>query len=836
MFGVYMDVYLKVLMKYQILLTVILVSLFTNSVFAQTIEERALLGEEENKVAPSPDRTDVPLPVGVRPDDGDNIDAIGVRGNRRVEPDSIIARILSQVGKPLDLSTISEDIKRIYKLGFFEDIRVDATKTSAGKVIITFIVKEKPAIVKVSYVGNDEISEEDISDVVNLRVNQVLNVEDVKANAEKIRALYAEKGYFLAEVDHKVTRPKNAPFEAIVTFNINEFSKVEVKKISILGNEKVSDAELKNIMATREGDWGSFLTEFGSFKEEAFELDTRRITAFYYNEGYVDIKVKRPTVRLSRDKHYIYITIQVDEGPQYELRSVDIQGDLLTTKKASLALVKKSKVGTRFSYGKMREDAEAIRATYLDAGYAYANINPLIRKDNEGKLFIDVLMDVQKGNKVYFGRIDVVGNRATRDKVIRRELKIFEGELYSSKNLQRSIARVRRLGLFEKVDITTKRGKQDDLINARVEVTERPTGTLQFGFGLSSIENWIVNGSVSENNLLGRGQSLNLSAQISAIRTIFNLSFSEPWFLDSKWQMSASAYNFEVQETDFTRTSRGGSLTFGYPINDFLGISDDLVLALTYKLEDVTLRPGGRSGRTNSQVGNLFRDGLTSSLKLRTSYDTRDNRLFPNKGMYHSASVEVAEDNVTLSQNEFLKYDVESRVYFPLFWRFVLKLNAKLGYVQNVDANVPVPLFERYLVGGPNTVRGFERGSLGPQRAIASRRSDPSSTLTSFSVGGNKQLLLSAEIEFPILQSIGFKGVLFADAGNAFDNGENYSLKLDIFADDDLDYNDALRTSVGFGFRWLSPIGPLRFEWGVPLSRLRNERPIVFEFSIINSF
>lgn len=799
-------------------------------------------GDAATEPAPLEFDRDDPLPEGEAAGSGDVIDELRVRGNRRVEKDSVLGQMRTTVGAEIDPARISEDIRRVYKLGYFEDIKVDATRTADDKVVLTIIVEEKPAISQIRYEGNDELDVEDIQDVVNLRPNSVLSIADVKANAEKIRELYSEKGFFLADVDYEIEIDPRTPELATVVFNIREYAKVQVKRVTFLGNENIPDEELLNIMATRPGDWSSFLTSFGEFKEVAFQQDIQRITAYYYDQGYVQVKVERPIVRLSRDKSSMFITIKLTEGDQYDVGEVDVTGDFIVDKEELLemASIAETEDGT-FKFGTMRSDLEKIRTLYQDQGYAYVNVNPLtqIREEDQA---VDVTYDIQKGSKVYFGRIEVVGNTKTRDLVIRRELRIEEGQLYSNTAIEQSKIRVQRLGFFEQVNITTQRSDRDDVINVQVEVTERPTGTFQVGAGFSSLESFILNAQVSQNNLFGRGQSLAFQAQVSSIRTLFNISFNEPYLFDSRWSSGVELYNFDILFQDFARRSRGGNLTFGYPISDLELFSpiftarQEMRASLTYKLEDVELRPGGRSGRNSRQVGNLFRGGLTSSVRFGLSFDSRDNRLFPTTGNFSTARVEFSDDNLTGSQVEFLKYDFESRFYFPIFWEFVLRLNAQIGYVQSTDPRKPVPLFERYFVGGPTTVRGFDRSSLGPSLTVPSNSNDPATSGFEFNIGGNKVLILRTEVEFPILTAIGIKGVVFADAGNAFDNGQGYSLALDIFSDDDNDYDDVLRTSVGFGFRWFSPIGPLRFEWGIPLARLRNEKPLVFDFSIGNAF
>lgn len=759
--------------------------------------------------------------------------AVQIKGNQRVESQSILAQIRTKPGQKLSRKSLDQDVRRVWRMGYFDDIQVDAQAT-AGKVTLTFIVAEKPAIAEVRYEGNDGLSTDDLAEVVDLTRFQILDISKVKANAEKIRELYLEKGYYLAQVDYEIEPAEGLSGQSNIIFKVREFAKVQVKKVTFLGNKALKDDELRKLMSTQEGDWFSFITSFGNFKEEAFEADIQRLTAYYYDKGYVQVQIGSPTVRLSRDKRYLYITVKITEGKQFNVGKVNVQGDFITDRDKLMKMTT-LKSGEVFSYGTMRQDTERLRDFYQNAGYAYANISPLTRPDPDRRT-VNVDYDIQKGNKVYFGRIEVVGNTKTRDKVIRRELVIQEGQLFSNQSLMLSQTRVQRLGFFEKVEVTTQRGDRDDIINARVMVTERPTGTFQAGAGFSSAESILANLQISQNNLFGRGQRLGLQLQWSSLRTLFNASFSEPYFFDTNLRFSASLYKFDFLYRDYQEGSTGGNLTLGYPLLDRFTSANDLSISTTYKLEDVVITPGGRSGRDVRQIGSLFRGGLTSSLQLALVYDSRDNPFFPTKGQSHNARVEFADDMITGSQAEFLKYDTEVNWFIPIVWQFVLRLHGQFGYVTNVDPRKPIPLQERYLVGGPNTVRGFQRWSLGPSRSVASNTSDPGTSVGEFVIGGNKQLLLTAEVEFPILTAINLKGVFFADVGNAFGEGQNFTLRPDIFTDNELLYSDALRSSLGLGFRWFSPIGLLRFEWGFPLARLRSEDPMVFEFSIGNAF
>ncbi len=771
---------------------------------------------------------------------GKRIDRVQFRGNRKVEDDAIRVNLISRVGGELDPAKVSEDIRAMWKMGFFEDIKVEAEPTDQGGVIITFVVTEKPSIRKVYVSGNDELELEKINEVLDLKRDAILDIGKVKKNTEKIKDLYVEKGYYLATVEHQV-RPVNES-EVDVWFIVDEHSKVEIRQVDFIGNEKVTDEELRANIGTRTGGFFSFLTDTGIFQEEAFERDLLIITAYYYDRGFINVKLGSPQIRLSRDKKYMYLAIPIDEGPVFNIGSIDFKGDLIGDK---AKYYKRLRIGEGevFNRSKVGQDIVRLNDYYRNKGYAYVNVTPLTSIDLEKKT-VALTFEIEKGKKVYFERINVRGNSKTRDKVIRREMKISEGELYNQTNLEISRRRITALGYFDKVDISTKRGSSDEFIEVNVEVGERPTGTFQIGAGFSSVENFIAQAQISQNNLFGRGQTLALSAQLSGLRQLFLLRFVEPYFFDTKWTFAFDIFNQTRSFGSFARTATGGNLTWGRRLNF------ETRAFVTYKLENVGVT--GSSGTDTffgavalpaeaERVANLFRGGVTSSFRGSLQYDSRNNRLFPTDGYFLNGFVEVA-DEYTGSQNIFVRYGGFARHYRPLWGPFVLKLNGELGIVTSRDA-LGVPITERYLIGGINDVRGFRPRSLGP--VIRVQGSDPGSGLGALPLGGNMQLIWNSEIEFPLFKRVGISGVVFLDAGNAYNLEERYcsefgaggiSPKFDPCFDLQKSLTEGLRSSVGFGFRWFSPIGPLRFEWGIPLDRQPGEEPLVFEFTIGNFF
>src|SRR5262249_52103074 len=473
--------------------------------------------------------------------------------------------------------------------------------------------------------------------------DSILDVAKVKKNVEKIHDVYLDKGFYLAEVDYEVKR--QGPNDVDVVFKIDERAKVEIRRVNFVGNSAVSDEELRGAMSTQEGGYFSFVTSSGTYKEDQFQRDLLLVTAHYYDRGYINVKIARPEITLSPDKRYMYIQIAIDEGPKYYIGKLDFKGDLLENKSQYYKRLHVA-TGEIFNRSRLSQDIVALNDYYKDRGYAYVNVTPqTVPVVAESKHIVDLTFDIQKGAPVYFERVNIRGNSKTRDKVIRREMKVAEGELYNQTLLDLSKRRVQALGFFEKVDLSTKRGSADDRIEVNVEVSERPTGTFQIGAGFSSVENFIAQAQVSQNNLFGRGQTLALQAQLSSLRQLFLLRFIDPWFLDTPWTFAFSIFNQSIIFTNFQRNSTGGHLTWGYLFGDYLP------LLLTYKLEQVDTSTSGAgvlfSGAQQSLIqttvlANLFSRGLTSSVQGTISYDSRNDRLYPSRGMFHNLSLQVS--------------------------------------------------------------------------------------------------------------------------------------------------------------------------------------------------
>ncbi|MFZ1735706.1 MAG: outer membrane protein assembly factor BamA, partial [Candidatus Moraniibacteriota bacterium] len=500
-----------------------------------------------------------------------------------VEADTIRLALTSKVGATIDPAKIRDDVRAMWKMGFFSDVVVEAELAPGGGAILTFAVKEKPSVRKILIDGAAEVGLDKINEVIDLDRDTILDITKVKANRDKIAELYNQKGYYLASIDWEV-KPVNEA-EVDVWFKVNERAKIEIRGVDFIGNKNISDDELRNFIATRKGGAMSFLSDSGTFNEADFERDLVIISAHYWDKGYAAVKIGTPRLQLSRDKKYMYVAIPIDEGPVFYYSDIKFKGSLIGDE----ALHRKKLVSharDRFSRSGLAGDRERLANYYMDQGYAYANVSPMTipnMKDNT----IELVWEIESGKKAYFERINIRGNSKTRDKVIRREMKIAEGELYSSSNLEESKRRINALGFFERVEVSTGKGSSDELVEVNVEVAERPTGTFQIGAGFSSVENFIAQAQISQNNLFGRGQTLALQAQLSSLRQLFLLRFVEPYFLDTKWTFAFDLYNQSRAFNNFSRNAAGFSLTWGYPI------SYEARAFVTYKLEDVGISTGG---------------------------------------------------------------------------------------------------------------------------------------------------------------------------------------------------------------------------------------------------
>jgi len=765
------------------------------------------------------------------------VSEIRVLGNIKVEEAAIRAIVGLEVGDIYRPEAVRQAIRDIYRLGHFRDIWVEGEQDGAGVVLFVHVV-EKPSIREVVFQGNEKVQIDDITEVVTIQSFTILDEAKVVANAHRIEEVYLDKGYYLVEVEHSVQQLEGN--EVNVVFDIRENRKVLIKQIDIVGNAAFPDSRLKMFMQTKEAGILPGAGKAGTYKQDVLLSDIEQLTAFYVEFGYLNVRVGTPEVTLSPNKRWVFITVPVEEGDQYSIGEVTIDGDIIFPEPELYELVK-IESGEPWRRSRIMEDQQALTDKYADQGYAFANVVPLPATDPERKV-ADIRYMIQKGNLVTLDRIRIIGNETTWDKVIRREIDIDEGDLWRGSTLMRSRYRLERLGYFEEVKITTPRGDEPDTLDMVVDVTEQPTGTFSVGAGISTIERFVFTANISRANFLGLGYYIAFAANLSLgsnlqergffygqnSRQMVQLDIYDPYFLDTRFNFRFAGFS-RVMDYGLREFNRGITVAIGH----YIGKQDDARFAVEYTLEDLGLT-SLREYQQNFLGGQFYRSGKTSSLQASIILDKRNNRITPTKGIYTSAAVEFAggfrtDPDTVVSilggDFRFLRLQGNFRTYIPLGTPLVvLRWNLSLGYVKSLDGSV-VPYTIRYRAGGINSLRGYLPYSVGPYFRWMSN-DDPVHAAEGIVLGGNASIINNLEVEFPLVPPAGVKGVVFFDAGDAFGG---------LYGTDPFSFEN-LRLSAGFGIRWHSPMGPLRFEWGFPINRRPHERDQVFEFTIGSFF
>jgi outer membrane protein insertion porin family len=725
-------------------------------------------------------------------------------GNVRTPEQTLRSTIRTAVGQPLDAATVDRDIAALYRLGQFRDIRVEG-KPTAGGVVLTYILEEKSLVAEIEFEGNKKIKADDLRSEITQRNYSVLDEKAVAESMEKIRAAYAKKGFYLAEVGYRIE--PTAQGDSKLIFEVHEHEGVTVRRILFVGNKVFSDDELRKVVRTRQKGAFSFLTSSGKYEEEMLKNDMLLLAFHYLNHGYLKVKVSPPKTTISKDKRYIFVSFEIHEGQQYKVGNVSVSGDILTTPEELQAGLT-TKPGQTYSQRKLEEDILKLTEMYGDEGYAYASIVPNTIPNDEART-ADIDIRIAKGNRITIEHINISGNTTTRDKVIRRELELKEQDRYSDRSLRKSRENLMRLGYFEEVNFATPRGSRDNTMVLNITVKERATGTFNIGVGFSSVEHFMFNASIQKENFFGYGISGNISAELSSKRQLFMLAVNDPYFLDTKWMAGLSAYRNAYHYTDFRRESTGGDVTLGHRF------FRDFSAQLGYTIEQVKVND---FAYTVPQFFQQDASGLTSALNLTLAYDTRDNRIMPTKGLYEIVSQEISGTKLG-GDNDFYRVNFRSMYYQPLWKNLVFKQFFRVGYIKSLN-DKPVPLFERFFAGGVFSLRGYEPDSVGPRLRIPN---SISGSVEDFTYGGNKLMLFVTELELPIYDKAGIRAVAFFDAGNAYAENENFSFTN-------------MQTDAGVGLRWNSPMGPLRFEWGFPINKRPGDSSVVFNFTIGNFF
>ncbi|WP_025270500.1 outer membrane protein assembly factor BamA [Hippea sp. KM1] len=717
--------------------------------------------------------------------------SIRIEGNLRTDKETIKSAINTKTGDEFSIKKIDDDILNIYSLGFYRTVSASATE-GAGGIILTFRVKEKPSVRYIMFKGNDEISDKKLQKALKIKPYNILNKKLIEETISNIMGMYASKGMYLTKINYTL---KKVPGNRVdVIFHIRESKETVIRDINIIGNKHIDTDDLEDGLKNhiKKGPYIlTFLPWFytGKLRIDSLESDRQKIIDKYLARGYLDVDVSEPLVSIEPDTGNIHIDISIKEGEQYKLNSIGFKNIEPFKPKQLLEVIDLEK-NKPIDIVKLRKAIEKITDMYGDLGYAFADVYPDIKKDKKTHR-ADITIVVNKGQKVYISRIEITGNIRTHDNVIRRELLLKEGSLYSTTKIKKSKRNLNNLNYFENVKIKTKRVAPNK-VKMIVEVKEKRTGLLTIGAGYGSYSKFGVMGSVSETNLFGTGIHGKLSANISAKSSLFDLSLTNPWWHNRPISIGVDIFHQEFDNYDYKRKSTGIVPAISRRYWD-----QTLTIGLKYSLtrDKITLDTDNPGYYLKQEEGKH----IDSSLIPFITYNTLDNYIFPTKG---------ANINLTLrfaglgGDRKYYKAVMFGEYFHPLFWDLIGHIKAEEGFIRSY-AGKDTPVDKRFFLGGIDNMRGFEDGKLSPKDSDGNY------------IGGEKEFYASAEVIFPILESLHLYGVVFGDVGNCWTGKDFGNLKKD----------------AGFEVRWISPLGPVRISIGKNLSPKDGEKSTVFLFS-----
>ena len=737
--------------------------------------------------------------------------SIDVSGNHFVETETVLAKIQSRPGQPLNRKTISRDVRRLFDSGFFSDVRVVGHRSAEG-VKLVFEVEEYPLIAGFDIVGNDEIRDKDLKLKLKLAPGRMFSPANQHADRSTIRRAYLKKGYY--QVDVKIRSTPRDDGRVDVVLQVDEGQVTRIKRVRFIGNKAFSDETLRGKIVSRPTDLVTWFTDRDIFERKRLTADVQLLNQFYMDNGYLDIKVESMLIALSNDKSAFDLTFSVYEGPQYRVEKINLQGDLVPDRETLMELIE-LKEGEIYSLSDLRKSIEAISERVGDEGYAFANVTPLFKRDITTDT-VSITFDIEKGREVYVERIEVAGNQKTEDVVLRREIRQAEGARYSASQVRRSKERLKRMPMFSDVRVSLPKGETPGRVNMKVDVEEKQTGSFSVGGGYSQLEKMFFTVKVKENNFLGKGFSTNVDATIGGQTQNYNASVTDPYFMGE--DISASANLFKTQSalnvTSYRQDSVGTSLGLGIPLGE------ELRYNITYRWSKTNLTdiPVGSSLVLLAQAGKQ----TTSEVFQRLSWDTRDTLIASHSGHLEELSFSVAGLG---GDNHFWEASASSKAYFSIGEDYVLSPSIAGSYIRGYSGK-DVPIYRRYSLGGIGSLRGFD--SLG----VTLR--DP---VTDDVIGGDKMLRASLDFMFPLpyMQQAGIRGTFFADAGIVWGDVSTTIGAASVNISAPFSASN-VRVSLGLGIEWVSPIGPIALVWGFPVRTVAGDIEKRFEFALGRGF
>lgn len=730
----------------------------------------------------------------------EKIRQIQVNGNERVETSTVKSYLGLADGSEYSPVRAREALKTLYGTGLFDNVEIGWDN---GKLIVD--VRENPIVNQIAYEGNDALSDERLQAVVNLRPRAVFTPGKVQEDVKAMLAAYRQSGRFLAQVNPQIIRRDQNRVDVI--FVVDEGAKTKIRKINFVGNKKFSDPDLKRVVATREAAFWRFLTSADSYDPDRIEFDKELLRRFYLKNGYADFRMVSAVAELSKTKEDFFVTYTLDEGKVYNFGEIDVT---LSSREdinlADLRQVVTLKEGERYDASRIDSNIDNLIDLLGQKGFAFLDVIPIFDK-NTTERTINVTFDVRPGPRVYISRINIQGNTRTQDNVIRREMRLAEGDAFSNTRLQRSRDRLQVVDYFETVELTQNETEDPDRIEIGVNVKEKSTGEFNIGAGFSTFEGVIGTTELSERNFLGKGQQINLAFALSGERQDVNFSFTEPWFLGKEIAAGFDLLNEKREfqdESSFDQKTLGAGLRLGFPLGEFVRNS----IRFAYRETEISDVGTAASTFVKSEAGT--RDSLV--LSNTVAYDTRDSTVLPTRG---SRIAWTAEYSGFGTNTEYIRNTASASRHFPIADGWVISGNLRGGYLY--DFNDDTPLFENFNLGGFD-LRGFDRAGIGPRDLS-----------TGDALGGRLMAGHNLELRFPIpgIKDNGVNGVLFTDGGIVTDFRTNSNQIAD---------SNKYRISAGIGMFWNSPLGPLRFEWGFPIVEAAEDDTRIFAFNFGSRF
>jgi outer membrane protein insertion porin family len=719
------------------------------------------------------------------------IDDVKVSGNRRVPTKTILKYAVKQ-GSEFDLKTIDKSIKKLFNSGLVTDVKVDM-QLEEDKLVLVYIVAEKPFVNRVYFNGNAEVKSSVLSETLIPMEGDILDSKKVEANLRIIQDKYAEEKFYSADIKAEVEERGNNSVD--IVYSIIEGVEAKITELKISGNEFFKTKKILKAIETSEKTIWSFFSGSGTLKRSELETDLEKIKALYMKEGFAKVKIGEPKIEISDDKKKLKVTININEGKRYKVGAVEFEGyksvDADTLKEAAVL-----GTGDYFDVETFQEDVKKITSVFTTRGYAYANVDP-VNSFNEEAGVIDIKYMIEENQLVYINRINFRGNTKSRDRVLRREFDIAEGELYNSALIAASKAHLEFTDYYSQVRLVEKPVSEDE-VDINVDVKDKMTGLFSVGAGYSTIDKLIGNISITQKNLFGKGYELSAKGEFSEKRVDYTISFTNPWLFDKPYSLGMDVFKTDREYYEYEKESIGGAIAIGHqPIKRRLYVT----YRLKYEKIDIKNLEDDAADIIREQAGESTTISFTPSVK----WTTVNHPYNPTRGNKSSAYLKYA-GGVLGGDNEFAKLGGQVTQYVPLFWKFVGMGHLEAGYVKGLN-DKEVPISERFRLGGMYSVRGYEYGDISPVDEDGNK------------FGGEKFAQMNLELVFPLVEDVQLMGVFFYDAAQSY-------------AEDEAFLSGNLVRSYGVGFRWYSPIGPLRFEYGQPLDEVDGSKSGRWEFSI----